>query len=237
MFNININSGTGIPKMGMLGSSNSGFGSGFQGQMVMSMMQMMMQLLNMFMGGSGGGLPMSGNFGQQPGGNGLTNFLGAGPNGGFGGGAPMAGSYGDTAVNPGTPGAQGTGQAAVDLARRYTGRDSIGLKGDMPHFTAAGGVTNNCADFVSSALESQGLVQGHHINVKSMEQQLLKQGYRQIPASQAQPGDVWMNQSRGHVELVASAGAKTLIGSNGSSRQRISEHPNNPGSGIYYARR
>lgn len=107
----------------------------------------------------------------------------------------------------------------------------------MPHFTAAGGVTNNCVDFVSSALESQGLVKGHHINVKAFEKELQKQGYRQIPASQAQPGDVWINHSRGHTELVATAGAKTLIGSNGSARQKVSEHANNPSSGIIYSRR
>ncbi|MFA5506181.1 MAG: hypothetical protein WC314_15795 [Vulcanimicrobiota bacterium] len=238
MFNINLGPNMGMQNTGALGSS-SGFGSGFQSQMLMSMMQMMMQMLSMFTGG--GGMPMSGNFGNPySGGNGLSNFLGAAPSGGGGGGYGAAPSYGagNTAgVNPGMPGAQGTGQAAVDLARQYLGRDSISVKGQMPHFTAAGGVTNNCADFVSSALESQGLVKGHHINVKSFEQHLRQQGYRQIPASQAQPGDVWMNHSRGHTELVATPGARTLIGSNGSSRQKISEHNNNPDSGIYYTKR
>lgn len=243
MINIGLNNGmNGMNGLNPLGGG-SGFGGSGQGQLMM-LMQMVMQVMSAFMGAAGGGLPMGSNFGSPQEGNGLTNFLGAPPSGGggyggggFGGGSPVNGGGFDVPVNPGMPGAQGSGQAAVDLARKYVGRDSIGLKGDMPHFTAAGGVTNNCVDFVSSALESQGLVQGHHINVKSFEQQLQKQGYRQIPANQAQPGDVWINHSRGHTELVATAGAKTLIGSNGSARQKVSEHGNNPGSGVYYTKR
>jgi len=234
--------------------SSGGFG---QMQMMMQMMQVMMQILGQMMGGGAappganfGGGPMGGGFG---GGNGIGNFLGGGGGGGGfpsggglpggggfsgGGGSPAMGGAGNSApVAPGVPGASGTGQAAVDMARKYLGRDSISLKGQMPHFTAAGGVTNNCVDFVSSALESQGLVKGHHINVKAFEKELQKQGYRQIPASQAQPGDVWINHSRGHTELVATAGAKTLIGSNGSARQKVSEHANSPSSGIIYSRR
>jgi len=224
-----------------------------QARAMMQMMQMMLQLMSQMMGGSPMGGGNFGGFGGSPlgcggpmGNPGMGNFLGGGsgfPTGGggspsLGGGSPGFGGVNNSSpVNPGTPGAQGSGQAAVDLARKYIGRDSIGLKGDMPHFTAAGGVTNNCVDFVSSALESQGLVKGHHINVKAFEKELQKQGYRQIPASQAQPGDVWINHSRGHTELVASPGARTLIGSNGSARQKVSEHSNSPSSGVIYARR
>lgn len=218
-----------------------------QTQVMTQMMMLMTQMMQMMMGNTNGAVPLGGNFGNggfggSPMGSGLNNFLGGSsngfPSGSSVGGAPSSSGTSNTApVNPGTPGAQGTGQAAVDLARKYLGRDSISLKGSMPHFTAAGGVTNNCVDFVSSALESQGLVKGHHINVKAFEKELQKQGYRQIPVSQAQPGDVWINHSRGHTELVATAGAKTLIGSNGSARQKVSEHANNPGSGIIYARR
>ena len=151
--------------------------------------------------------------------NGVSSFLGASPAGGTGG--------------------SGDGQAAVDLARKFAGKDSSSIKGKMPHFTAAGGITNNCADFVSSALESQGLIKGHHINVKAMEQELKKQGYVQVPASQAKPGDVWMSHSRSHTELVATKGATKLIGSNknGDSRQEITEHSNQPNSGIIYQKR
>ena len=125
---------------------------------------------------------------------------------GTGGPAPLAG--------PGAPARPGSGQAAVQLAERYLGMNSRDVRGQMPHFTAAGGQTNNCADFVSSALESQGLVRGHHINVREFERSLLSQGYVRVPQSQAQPGDVWINGSRGHTELVATPGATRLIGSN-----------------------
>lgn len=129
----------------------------------------------------------------------------------------------------------GKGQAAVDYARQFSGKDSISIKGKMKHFTAAGGITNNCADFVSSALESQGLVKGHHINVKAFEQSLKKQGYRQVPAKQAKPGDVWISASRGHTELVATKGATRLIGSNnnGDHRQEITEHRTSAAGVIY----
>jgi len=123
----------------------------------------------------------------------------------------------------GTTSATPSGNAAVDMAKKFVGSDSINIKGKMPHFTAAGGVTNNCADFVSSCLESAGLLKGHEINVGHLEDSLKKQGYRQVSRDQSQPGDVWISDSGGHTELVAEAGGRTLIGSNGSSYQRISE--------------
>ena len=106
----------------------------------------------------------------------------------------------------------------------------------MDHFTAADGKTNNCADFVSSALESTGGLKGHYVGVKALEQALAKQGYHRVSGADAQPGDVWMNNQRGHTELVGTKGAKTLIGSNNirPGFQRVSEKPNNPNSGVYY---
>ena len=116
-------------------------------------------------------------------------------------------------VAPGGQFGQGGG-AAVDLARRFVGRDSQSIRGQMPHFTAAGGRTNNCADFVSSALESTGALRGHFVNVRGLERALQQQGYRQVPAHMAKPGDVWINHSRGHTELVTSHGGRSTIGSN-----------------------
>jgi len=116
-----------------------------------------------------------------------------------------------------------TGNAAVDQAKKFLGRNSIDIKGELPNFTAAGGVTNNCADFVSSCLENAGLLKGHEINVVHLEESLKKQGYVQVSREQSQPGDVWISDSAGHTELVAEAGGKTLIGSNGSESQKISE--------------
>jgi hypothetical protein len=187
-------------------------------------------------GGGGGGAPIGG--GDAPGGGG-----GGAPSGG-GGGAPIGGGGGrpvnnDNNVPPGeapvgtiTP--NGTGQDAVDLARKYLGQNSIDLKGKLPNFTAAGGQTNNCADFVSSVLESTGRLKGHHVGVSNgdLRRALLSQGYR--PTSVGQPGDVWISNSGGHTEL--STGNNRTIGSNNDRRghQVISERYKKPGSGTYY---
>ena len=74
--------------------------------------------------------------------------------------------------------------------------------------------------------------------MRALETALKRQGYRQVPASQAKPGDVWMNHSRGHTELVTQAGGRKTIGSNNIRQgfQRISERDKNPGSGVYYSR-
>ena len=180
----------------------------------------------------GGGAPMGGGgpVGGPAGGNGATG--GPGP---AGGPAEVAGAaQGGPITAP-----QGEGnQAAADYARQFIGKDSYTLKGQMNHFTAAGGKTNNCADFVSSALESTGGLKGHFVGVKDLEKNLQKQGYHRVSGKDAQPGDVWMNSSRGHTELVGTKGATTLIGSNNirPGFQRVSEKPNNPNTGVYYHR-
>ena len=110
-----------------------------------------------------------------------------------------------------------SGSDPVAIARRYVTHPptpSIKLKGKLPHFTAAGGETNDCADFVSSVLETAGRISGHHINVKEFERSLKAQGWKYVSRQNAKAGDVWMNTSRGHTELVATDGATRLIGSN-----------------------
>lgn len=193
-------------------------------------------------GGLGGGIPggMPGFGGGMPGfGGGMPGYGGGMP--GYGGGVP---SYGGPGSNNNTcpvsygPGAGVGGQAAVDTARRFLGRDSQSIRGQMPHFTAAGGQTNNCADFVCSALQSSGRIRGHFVGVRALEQALKQQGWRQIPASQARPGDVWINHQRGHTELVSEAGGRRTIGSNNDrpGHQVISERAKNPSSGVYYTK-
>jgi hypothetical protein len=150
------------------------------------------------------------------------------------GGADNAVNNNGAGGNVNANGGAATGNAAVDMARKFLGQNSIDLKGKLPNFTAAGGVTNNCADFVSSCLESAGLLKGHEINVGHLEESLKKQGYVQVPKEQAQPGDVWISDSAGHTELVAEAGGKTLIGSNGSSYQKVSEDKSSGNSGRFY---
>ena len=133
-----------------------------------------------------------------------------------GGGSPI--SYMPTSPSS-------AGQAAVDLARQFKGDLSYTLKGRLPHFQAAGGVNNNCADFVSSILRNTGQLQGHYVGVSKLEQALLAQGYRQVPKEQAQPGDVWIGADNRHTEIVASHGGNSLIGSNngGKNYQTITE--------------
>ncbi len=160
-------------------------------------------------------------------------------NNGGGANAPTGvGNTGNTGTAGGVTPSGNSGSDAVELGRKFIGQNSADIKGKLPKFTAAGGQTNNCADFVSSLLESTGKLQGHHVNVKSMEQALIKQGWRRIPASQAKPGDVWMNHSRGHVELVTAAGGTRTIGSNNDrpGHQVISERNKDPNSGIYYTK-
>lgn len=136
----------------------------------------------------------------------------------------------------------GSGQDAANLAKKYEGYASIACKGKLPTFRAAGGTGNNCADFVGACLEATGRLKGSHsASVKVLEQQLKKQGYVQVPANQAKPGDVWIRSDRGHTELVVenSGGNITTIGSNGgATNQKISRRSRPGGSGgvIYQLR-
>ena len=199
------------------------------------------------MPGMMGGMPMGmnmgnclGNFMGMPGGGGAGAYAGPGGAGAYaGGGSPYAGGAGAAGGAP--MAGSGSGVAAVNMGRRFLGRNSIDIKGQMPHFTAAGGQTNNCADFVSSCLESQGLLRGHQINVRRLEQTLMQQGYRRIPPGQARPGDVWISNGRGHTELVQGVqnGRLRTIGSNNDrpGHQVISERNKSLSSGVIYGRR
>ncbi|MCA9518267.1 MAG: peptidoglycan-binding protein [Myxococcales bacterium] len=145
--------------------------------------------------------------------------------------ANAGGGAGGGETKPGPPG-KSSGDP-VALARRFClnpPRSSQSMRGVIPNFTAAGGQTNNCADFVSAILESCGRVRGHHINVVEFEGALKAQGWHQVPYAQAKPGDVWINYSRGHTQLVASSGAATCIGSNNDrpGHQVINERPGYP---------
>ena len=132
------------------------------------------------------------------------------------------------------------GQAAVDMARDYLGWQTRHAKGSLPHFTAAGGKSNNCADFVSSILQNQGLLKRHHNAVPELARGLLKEGYKRVPEGKARPGDVWIDDGGGHTELVAEArkGKGThpkLIGSNNGGKRIQSVSENRPyNRGRYY---
>lgn len=248
----------GNPMANQMGGCGCGNPMGQMGQLNMmmqqlQMMEMMVDLMSMMMGGGnfmgdmmgmpgmGNGFPQMGGF---PGGGGGFPQMGGFPGGNYGGpGGNFGGNYGGGPGGVGGPapisGTAGQGsQAAVDLGRRFLGRDSWTIKGQLPNFTAAGGRTNNCADFVSSLLQSTGGLQGHFVNVRGLEAALKKQGYRQVPAHLAKPGDVWINHSRGHTEMVTAPGGTRTIGSNNirQGHQQISERNKDPRSGVYYTR-
>ena len=228
--NFNFNLGGSNPMMmggmnPMMGGMNPMMGNMNPMMMMMQMMQMLMGLM-MGMGGGAGGFPMGqfpnfgGNGGGIPGMGGVGGG-GCAPGGGFlggnyGGGYDNGGGYQNGGVNgtPYTGPASEGGQRAVDIARQFLGQRSFDVKGRMGPFSAAGGMTNNCADFVSSALVAAGRLSRKNVNCKSLERQLQREGWRQIPADQARPGDVIFNQSRGHVQL--SQGGGRQIGSNNS---------------------
>ena len=239
--NLNINIGNQQPFAPGIGSPmGMPFGAMPMGgnpmmQMIQMMLQMMMQLMGAQMGqmgpgqypmpfgnpgfGNGGGMPMGGcgcggPMGNFLGNGGIPNFGGVPNYGGNGnyGSAPMGGPSFNGFVPPSSQG----GQRAVDVARQFLGQRSYDIRGRMPHFQAAGGLTNNCADFVSSALRSGGMLGGHEVNCRRLEQRLIREGWRQIPANQAGPGDVAFNQSRGHVVLCQGNGM--MIGSNNVRR-------------------
>ncbi|MGV8122138.1 MAG: peptidoglycan amidohydrolase family protein [Candidatus Xenobiia bacterium LiM19] len=229
-----------VPGFGGMNGMSSMMGMGgmmgmqqMQMQQMMQQMMMMLMMMMMMMQQSGCGCQnQMGNHGASA--SASASGQGASASASVGGG--NYGNYGGSnPIYTGTTSPSQSGNAAVDLAHKYLGRDSQSIKGELPNFTAAGGITNNCADFVSSCLESTGRLSGHEINVEHLEQSLKKQGYRQVPREQSQPGDVWISDSAGHTELVAEAGGKTLIGSNGSSRQKISEdHSSGMKGGRFY---
>ena len=129
--------------------------------------------------------------------------------------AGLAQSFGPQAVDAAKTGAKvDPGQAAVDDARKFLGKPSQDLKGQLDNFQAAGGRTNNCADFVSAHLMNNGLLQGKQVNVDKLREQLQREGWSKVDAADARPGDVAFYNSKRHVELVSEAGGTKSIGSN-----------------------
>lgn len=145
----------------------------------------------------------------------------------------------DDAWNVFTPlhAVEDVGARLVLRAASFVGQRSAALLGRLPFFKAAGGASNNCADFVSAILQSEGILRVHHTYVPNLEHQLRHDGWVRVPAAKAQPGDVWFSPDRGHVEIVAKPGGQTLIGSNNNGRhyQTIS-HGSPYGGGAYYQR-
>ncbi len=149
------------------------------------------------------------------------------------GGTPAPGGGGGGGQhNPDPP---PSGGDPVAIARHFVKNpplraDSPELKRGLPHYTAAGGATNDCADFVSSVLMTAGRISTHEINVGVMKTYLESNGWKETTKAKAQPGDVWLCNGGGisHVTLVSASGGSRIIGANGSSVEYITEE------GIHY---
>ncbi|MBS2039311.1 hypothetical protein JST97_30280 [bacterium] len=137
------------------------------------------------------------------------------------------------------------GQAAVDDARKFLDQKSQTLKGQLDNFQAAGGKTNNCADFVSANLMNNGLLKGKQVNVDKLREQLQKEGWSKVEAGDTKPGDVAFYNTHRHVELVSEAGGTRSIGSNNqdpvtrqpvAGQQWVTERDMDPSKVTYWHR-
>jgi len=109
----------------------------------------------------------------------------------------------------------------------------------MANYTHAGGVTNDCADFVSGVIaNTEGFKKNSgDANVEQFQKDLVAQGWKPVSQGQAQPGDVAIILGGGvqHTELVSKAGATQDIGSNGTSQEAVStDNVSSWASGVTY---
>jgi hypothetical protein len=165
--------------------------------------------------GNQGGNSSSGGGGSNSGS--VSQISGSGGAGSSGSSAPMNESGAAGSASGSSQGAE----ASVKLAESKLGQVSQNVK--MDNYTAAGGATNNCADFVSAILAStQGFKKTPgDASVATFEKNLKAQGWREVPKSQAKAGDVVIINGSQHTELVTKDGGTEAIGSNGSSSQSI----------------
>ena len=83
------------------------------------------------------------------------------------------------------------------------------------------GYNDNCANFVTACLKTMGLISKNYINVGQINTHCTNGtgGWRKVSFESAKAGDIWVNSSKGHTELVI--GYKNnrvyLIGSNNFS--------------------
>jgi hypothetical protein len=251
---IGMMAGMEMAEMAQMGQAGQMGGMGQMGQMggmgqmqqMQQMMMQMMQMMQMMMQGQGqggmqNGMPMGqmGGMGQQsPGMNfggqhygfqGVpSNFGNQGGGGNYGGGGYGGGNnYGGGGYGGNSGGIQtpdGGGGRAVQIAASHLGQDAQNVQ--MSNYSAAGGRTNDCADFVSGCLADAGMFHktSGDASVSQFKEDLQRQGYHQVSKEQSQPGDVAIIQGGGvsHTELVASQGAGKAIGANGTSQERVS---------------
>jgi hypothetical protein len=120
---------------------------------------------------------------------------------------------------------RGTGAFAARLAQERVGQAACNVH--MAEYSHAGGVTNDCADFVSSCIADAGRFKksADDISVTHFRTNLINQGYQPVPKGHAQPGDVAIILGNGieHTELVVAPGATQCVGANGTTWEQISK--------------
>ncbi|MET3712699.1 LysM repeat protein [Sphingomonas trueperi] len=131
-----------------------------------------------------------------------------------GGGARVNGAEATGGV-----GGSGTGRNAADVARQYLGRNAAELRGDRSdNLPMNAQVPANvcCANFVSAVLTEAGQLPGklHTDSVAQLDKTLRAQGWTEVSAAQAKPGDVVIIQGGGVSHTVLYAGNGQTIGSN-----------------------
>ena len=221
------------PMMGYPGMNYGSPMGGMSSAMVMfQMMSAMTMLMELFSMSQMASMSPNANFGQGSFGggmnsSGLGNFLGGGSNGNS-----MGGSQG-------IMGGSGSGNNAAEIAKKYLGQKT-GLINNMANFSHAGGMDNNCADFVSACLADAGVYKKKpgDASVATLKQHLVQDGWRKVSKGQTKPGDVAIFNGSQHVELVATNGATQHIGSNngGTNVQKVSMDSGNWGSVEYYTK-
>lgn len=113
----------------------------------------------------------------------------------------------------------GSGRNAADVARQYLGRNAADLRGDRSdNLPMNAQVPANvcCANFVSAVLTEAGQLPAnlHTDSVAQLDDTLRAQGWTEVSAAQAKPGDVVIIQGGGVSHTVLYAGGGQTIGSN-----------------------
>lgn len=113
----------------------------------------------------------------------------------------------------------GSGRNPADVARQYLGRNAADLRGDRSdNLPMNANVPANvcCANFVSAVLTEAGQLPAnlHTDSVAQLDKTLRAQGWTEVSAAQAKPGDVVIIQGGGVSHTVLYAGNGQTIGSN-----------------------
>lgn len=129
---------------------------------------------------------------------------------------------------------------AAATAYRYHERNTADLQqsGELP-IDPGVSPSESCANFVTATLQQAGLIDWHANLVSDLESRLRAQGWTEVSASDAKPGDVAILGGASHAELVYGNdnGNVTLIGSNNANAdgtQRVTLQP--PYTSVRYLR-